>query len=257
VLIVAPPAESKAPWPEGGPPVDLDELSFPELATLRLEVLEALAATSQRPDAFERLWVRPSMIHDVAMNAHVRELPCMPAHELYTGSLHEGLDVAGLSEAAADRVPSALVFVSALWGALRPTDRIPRYRLHLNSYLVGIDRLQRAWRTAISDVLAAAAGPRGVVVDLRSPVYQAMGMPAGLGSRTITLKVDLGRKGHRIGDVIAKRVRGEAAHVLLESGADPDDPDELAEVLSDRWPVRLHAPDRRDEPWSMTLSVTT
>ena len=251
-----PPSETKAPSPADGRAVDLDGLAFPELLPLRREVAAALMATSERADAFERLWVRPTMIHDVAMNTHLLELPCRPAHELYTGPLHEGLDIAGLSDAAAERVASSVVYVSALWGALRPDDRIPRYRLHLNSYLVGLGRLQHAWRTAISDVLTTAAGPRGLVVDLRSPVYQAMGMPAGLGSRTVTLKVDLGPRGDRIGDVIAKRVRGEAAHLLLESGADPQEPDELAEVLADRWPVRVEAPDRHEAPWSMTLSQT-
>ncbi len=256
MLIVVPPSETKAPSPADGPAVDLGALAFPELLPLRREVAAALMATSERADAFERLWVRPSMVHDVAMNTHLLELPCRPAHELYTGPLHEGLDVAGLSGAAAGRLASSVVFVSPLWGALRPGDRIPRYRLHLNSYLVGMGRLQHAWRTAISDVLTATAGKRGLVVDLRSPVYQAMGMPGGLGPRTVTLKVDLGPRGDRIGDVIAKRVRGAAAHVLLESRADPQEPDGLAEVLADRWPVRVEAPSRHGAPWSMTLSVT-
>ncbi len=256
MLIVVPPSETKAPWPEAGPPVDLRALSFPELTSMRRAVAQALIATSAGPDAFQRLYVRPSRVHDVAMNTHVLELPAMRVHELYTGPLHEGLDLAGLSEVAAGRANRDVVYVSALWGALRPADRVPRYRLHVCAHLVGMEALEPAWRTVLPGVLAGAAAPDGLVLDLRSPTYQAMGLPAGALDRVVALRIDLGPRGQRIGDVVAKRVRGEAAHLLLESGAEPGDPDELAAVLADRWAVRVDAPNRRTAPWSVTLSVT-
>jgi cytoplasmic iron level regulating protein YaaA (DUF328/UPF0246 family) len=153
-----------------------------------------------------------------------------------------------------------VVIVSALWGALRPGDRIPAYRLRSWSDLVGMGRLEPTWRTVIPDLLARLAGSEGVVLDLRPPSFRAMGIPTDLGDRTIGVHIDqLSSGGRRIGDVVAKRIRGEAAHHLLESDVEPADPDELADVLADvladRWRVRLTEPGRPGRPWTMTLSA--
>jgi uncharacterized protein len=257
MLIVVPPSESKGPSPERGRPVELDALSFPALTRVRTCVLDALIATSSGPDAFRRLLVGPAMAEDVARNTRLREVPTRPALEVYTGPLHAGLDAATLSAGAMERAASDLVVASALWGALRPADRIPAYRLHVCAHLVGMERLEPTWRSVLPDVLAEAAGPHGVVLDLRSPSYQAIGMPSGLGDRTVTLRVpQAGAFGRRMGDVVAKRIRGQAARLLLESDATPDDPAALASLLAERWAVQLDPPARPGKPWTMVLSVT-
>ena len=256
MLIVAPPSEAKRRPAEAGPPVDLAALSFPALLPLRLEIVEALEVTSAAPDAFRRLQVGPSMAAEVARNTVVRELPTRPVLDVYSGPLHEGLDAATLADEARTRADDRLVVTSSLWGALRPVDRIPPYRLHVCSHLYGMGRLEPAWRTVLPGVLAAAAGDRGLVVDLRSPGYQAIGMAQGLGDRTVTLRIEQRTAGGRIGDVVAKRMRGQAARVLLEEDADPDDPVELAAILGEHWPVRLESPARPGATHRLTLFVT-
>jgi cytoplasmic iron level regulating protein YaaA (DUF328/UPF0246 family) len=255
MLIIVPPSESKRPPPEHGRPVALDELSFPELTPLRQRILDALFETSAGADAFGRLFERPTMAGLVARNTRLRELATLPASDVYVGALHDGLDVASLSEAGAERAERALIITSALWGALRPTDRIPPYRLRVWSQLVGMERLEPQWRAVLPGIFAELAGADGVVLDFRTAPFQALGMPAGLSDRTLSVRVDqFSGSGRRIGDVIAKRLRGEAAHILLESKVEPSEPDAVADILGERWPVQLEPPERRGRPWTLSLT---
>ena len=256
MLIIVPPSESKRPPPAAGRPVALDELSFPALTPLRSRILDALIETSAGPDAFERLFERPTMAGWIARNTRLLELATRPAAEVYTGPLHGGLGLATLDGAAAERAEGSLVITSALWGVLRPSDRIPAYRLRVWSKLVGLGRVGPMWRAIIPDLFARLTGPDGVVLDLRPPSFKELGMPTGRSDRTVGLRIDYSDEvGGRIGDVVAKRTRGEAARHLLESESEPGDPDALADVLADRWPVRLEEPVRPGHPWMLTISV--
>jgi hypothetical protein len=127
--------------------------------------------------------------------------------------------------------------------------------MHPCSHLIGMERLGPTWRTVLPDVLADAAGPAGIVIDLRSGEPLAFGVPTAVGDRLVNLRVQQSLGHRRIGDVVAKRVRGQAARVLLESDGSPDDPTELVAILGERWPARLDGPERPGKPWTLTLSV--
>lgn len=256
MLVILPPSETKRPPPDIGPVVDLDQLSFPALTEMRSRVLDALVATSQQRDARRRLLVGPSLAGEVARNQHLRELPTRPAVDTYAGPLYAGLDPASWSPEALSRAAQQVVIVSALWGALRPADRIPPYRLHVCSRLVGMDRLEPTWRTVLPAILTDAAATTGPILDLRSRAYQAVGRPIGLDDRTVTLRVRPSPSGGpHLGDVIAKRIRGEAAGHLLSSDGDPEDPLDLADILATGWQVEVEPPGDRSRSWTVTLEA--
>lgn len=258
MLLLLPPSEGKATPARRGRPVDLDALAFPELTPTRRRVLDALVATSGLPDAPARLMAGARVADEVARNTRLASLPARPALEVYTGVLYEALGAATLSPAARRRAASRLVVVSGLWGAVRPGDRIPPYRMHVCSRLVGLGGLEPIWREVLPGTLARAAGPRGLVVDLRSSSYLAMGMPAGLADRTVTVRVVREVDGRRnVVSHLAKHTRGLVARHLLESGLDPRTPQGLVDALADRWPAELAEPSRAGRPWTLEVVTAT
>jgi cytoplasmic iron level regulating protein YaaA (DUF328/UPF0246 family) len=257
VLILVPPSESKAPPRRSGKPVRPEELSFPGLTAMRVCVLDALVAAGGRPDAVGLLGVGASLAAEVARNAQLRELPAMPVHDVYTGVLYDALGWPTLSMGARRRAATRLVVASALWGALRPGDRIPPYRLSMDVDLPGVGPLARAWRDVLGPELSAAAGNRGLVVDCRSGIYAAAWTPRGpLSARTVGVRVLREQAGRRtVVSHLAKRTRGEVARHLLEGTGDPRTPYELVELLDDRWTAEVRAPQRPGRPWVLDVVI--
>jgi uncharacterized protein len=256
VLIVLPPSEAKRAALSDGDPVDLGALSFPALTPLRTHLLGALVATSTRPDALARLTVGPSAADQVAENAHVTDVPARPALDVYAGALYDALDAATLPATTRRWAASRVVIVSSLWGALRPGDRIPPYRLPICAHLVDTDGLERTWRPVLGPVLTATAARHDVVVDCRSSSYQAIGKVSDDADRTVVVRVVGGGTGGRaVGGHVGKYVRGEVTRHLLDSRAEPGTPQGLADVLADRWEATVSPPSGARRTWTLDVVV--
>ena len=150
MLILLPPSEGKAE-PKGGGPVDLGSLAFAErLGERRAELIEKL---------------------DPAL----RDAPAAPAAEVYTGVLYGRLDMESLPGAARDRAAKRVLIASALWGFVRPEDRIPHYRLPPSTKLGGIGSLAAWWRPGLAEAMPDQPGE--LIVDMRSGPYVAAWKP--------------------------------------------------------------------------------
>src|SRR6201996_5465769 len=133
MLILLPPSEGKTA-PTSGAPVKLKTLAFADdLTPSRRKLLGALAALVELPleRAVSMLAVSAGQAGEVAVDAELSSAPAGPAAKVYTGVLYDRLKLPELPKRAQGRV----LIASALWGVLRPTDRIPYYRFSAKARL--------------------------------------------------------------------------------------------------------------------------
>lgn len=223
MLILLPPSEGKTA-PRRGRPLDLATLSFPELTGTRTGLLDGLGLPE------------------------LRRAPTAAAGSVYSGVLYQALDLPSLEAGALRRARSQVVVFSGLWGALRLPDRIPAYRLPIQSRLPAVGPLPALWRAPLATVLPAAAR-RGLVVDCRSSAYATAWRPTGpLAERTVRVRVLREVDGVRsVVSHMAKHTRGLITREIVTGGLDPRRPEELVEALAPRFHVEL-SPGRPGNP---------
>ncbi len=228
MLILLPPSEGKA-TPTQGRPVDLDSLVFAAaLAERRAALLDALErlATLSTARAVRQLGVSKGQAAEVTANAELRAAPAVAAADVYTGVLYERLRLPELPARARRRV----LIASALWGVVRPEDRIPYYRFSAKSRLARIGPPASWWRPALSAAMPDEAG--SLVVDMRSAAYADAWKPKRATLLAVRAFVESGGKRKPVSHM-AKAVRGEVARALLLAERAPEDPEGAARVARD------------------------
>jgi cytoplasmic iron level regulating protein YaaA (DUF328/UPF0246 family) len=226
MLVLLPPSEGKSA-PAAGAPLDLETLAFAaELTERRLKLLGTLEALGRAPlkRAVARLGLSPGQAGEVAVDAALRGAPAAPAAEVYTGVLYDHLGLPGLSARAQGRV----LIASALWGVLRPGDRIPYYRLSAKAKLTRVGPLASFWRPALAAAMPDEPGE--LVVDMRSGAYAAAWKPRQATLLAVRAFSESGGKRKPVSHM-AKAVRGDVARVLLTARKAPVDPESAAAIV--------------------------
>lgn len=228
MLILLPPSEGKA-TPSEGDPVELGSLAFAEQLGERraalLDGLERLAAVPAKR-AVEMLGISKGQAGEVAIDAALRGAPAAPAAEVYTGVLYERLGLPDLPAGARRQV----LIASALWGVVRPEDRIPYYRFSAKARLKGIGPLSTWWRDALAE--AMPDGPGSLVVDMRSAAYAAAWKPKQATLLAVRAFSEVGGKRKPVSHM-AKAVRGDVARALLQAKKAPADSEAAAAIAAD------------------------
>ncbi len=242
MLILLPPSEGKTS-PRRGRALDPAGLSFPSLTEPRERVLTALVSLCRAdPEvAATTLGLGPSQLELVARNRDLLGAPTARADRVYTGVLYDSLDLPGLDAAARRRAAGRVAITSALFGLLRPGDRIPAYRLSGDAGLPGLGSVAGVWREHLGPAVGEALG-RGLLVDLRSSTYAAFARPgAELAPRVATVRVLHEADGTRkVVSHFNKATKGRIVRALLADGGSPRTPVDLAALLGDLgWQVEL------------------
>ena len=197
MLILLPPSEGTA---------DLDSLVFAQtLGERREELLDAL-------------------------DPELLEAPAGPAAEVYTGVLYQRLGLPDLPAPARRRAGKNVLIASALWGFVRPQDRIPYYRLPPKTKLDGIGPLAGWWRDSLATAMPDEPGE--VIVDMRSAAYSTAWKPKSATLLSVGAFSQAGGKRKAVTHM-AKAVRGEVARALLLAGSIPAGPEATAACVAD------------------------
>ena len=190
------------------------ELAFPGLTKTRERLLDVLSRLTF-PRALKYLDVGPGLLDEARRNLTLRDAPAAPAHEIYTGVLYEHLGLGTLPN-------ENVLIASALFGFVRPSDRIPAYRLSMGSTLPRIPSLPALWR----DPLRRAIPDEGLIVDMRSGSYTAAWKPKSATLVGVRAFVEGKTVSHMV-----KATRGDVARLLLSSASTPETPEDVASLV--------------------------
>ncbi len=239
MLILLPPSEGKT-RPEGGDPLDLSTLSSPGLTRVREQLLSALVRLSATRRGAEILGLGPTQADLLEQNTRLREEPAGRADAVYTGVLFGELGLDSLDATARRRADERIAIASALFGLVRPGDRIPAYKLSGGTTLPRLGTVASRWKPVVPRAIADLADG-GLVLDLRSGTYVQLGQ-APTGVSTATMRVLHEANGKRtVVSHFNKATKGRIARALLESGDEPTTPDELVDsVRALGWTVEPH-----------------
>ena len=234
MLILLPPSEGKTA-PEAGPPLDLASLSFDEeLGAKRDRLITGLEklATQNVKTAIKSLGISTGLAGEIAKNADIRSAPTAPAIEIYTGVLYDRLDFGSISAAGRKRANENLLIASGLWGWLRPTDRIPYYRMPMKARIGRLGNLAGFWRPALDKAMAASGHdqPGEIFLDMRSGSYSTAWRPKQAHLLSVRGFTESGG-GRKAISHMAKSIRGDVTRIALSEKALPESPEAIASAV--------------------------
>ena len=170
--------------------------------------------------------------------------PAAKAIDVYSGVLYQALDWNSLSAAAKARGEKSIIIISAIFGALGPSDVIPNYKAKIKS---------SDWKNLLTPALEALESD--LIIDCRSSTYA--GVWQSPPDRTVAVRV-FQRKMGKISVIthLSKKYRGALTREILKSGKSPKTPAELLAIAEKHFECKLTKA-KGKMPWYLDLIINS
>jgi cytoplasmic iron level regulating protein YaaA (DUF328/UPF0246 family) len=256
-MILLPPSEGKTDA-AGRQKLDFKKLSFPELTKQRQEIVNALVAMANGPVAKTRTALAISAKQDFEIERDQKLLtaPTGPAWSVYTGVLYDAIEINSLSAKAKSKFESENYVVSALFGLLNVSDRIPAYRLSGDTVVPKIGSLTKFWSESISGLITKQDE---FVIDLRSGNYVKLG-PTGkdIAEQVVVPRVmqKMPKGAPKVVSHSNKATKGRLVRALAQSTKSVTSVEQLANLAEKvALDVKIVKPTKTGIPWGLDVIV--
>lgn len=220
--IVLPPSETKRHGGAAESRVTWENLAVPELHDVRSALVAEVVKLSSDPKrACAVLGISGKNLDYLEDNRNLLSASVMPALTRYTGVVYDALGLDSLSPAEREWANSRVWVFSALWGPLRGSDLIPRYRLSWDSKLPS-PSVKSFWRDHAETIWRGE-----FTIDLRSVGYRELApLPEGRGVWLRVVKDIAGKAavGHA-----NKAAKGRLVRALASSATTLESPDDFVQ----------------------------
>jgi len=256
-MILLPPSEGKTDA-TGKQRVDFKKLSFPELTKQRQELVAAVVAMANGPAAKARTALSISAKQDFEIERDQKLLtaPTGPAWSVYTGVLYDAIDIDSLSAKAKAKFDAENFVVSALFGLINVTDRIPAYRLSGDTVVPKVGTLTKFWSDSITQAIADQGE---FVIDLRSGIYVKLG-PTGkdIADQVVIPRImqKMPKGAPKVVSHSNKATKGRLVRSLAQAAKSVTSVEQVAELAAKvALDVKIVKPAKAGVPWGLDVIV--
>lgn len=256
-MILLPPSEGKTDA-IGKQKLDFKKLSFPGLTKQRQELSAAVVDMAKGPTAKVRTAFAISAKQDFEIERDQKLLTAAvgPAWSVYTGVLYDAIEIETLSAKAKAKFESENFVVSALFGLINVTDRIPAYRLSGDTVVPKIGSLTKFWSESITSIIS---DQDDFVIDLRSGNYVKLGpIDKAIADQVVVPRImqKMPKGAPKVVSHSNKATKGRLVRALAQSTKSVKTVEQLAELAAKvALDVKIVKPAKSGSPWGLDVIV--